>query len=315
MKQIIFLTGHRKSGTTLLKSLLDGHPDITVYPTDLGLLYAYFPHCKLKKKPKNELIKNIIYQVLKRFRLANKYTKYSNQKMFEYELYLKKKLKTINLLSEKKVILTIIQSWLSFFGIKPKKYILIKETTQSMNYKLLKKIFNKIKIIQIIRDPRDNYASIKSGYSSYYKKIGYDEETLLLSSIIRIKNDLKFAKILSKKKYFYQIKYEKLVKNPNVEIRKLLQFLKLNVNNFKIKPTNSNLEFYGNSYERKIRGISKFNVNRWKYRIHSQEQNFINFYLYDEIKSWNYPNLNNNYFDKFHIKYNQINSKLFYKKK
>ena len=104
-------------------------------------------------------------------------------------------------------------------------------------------------------------------------------------------------------------------KSPNVEIRKLLQFLKLNVNNFKIKPTNSNLEFYGNSYERKIRGISKFNVNRWKYRIHSQEQNFINFYLYDEIKSWNYPNLNNNYFDKFHIKYNQINSKLFYKKK
>ena len=49
MKHFIFLTGHRKSGTTLLKSLIDGHPDINVYPTDLTLLYAYFPHCKFQK--------------------------------------------------------------------------------------------------------------------------------------------------------------------------------------------------------------------------------------------------------------------------
>ena len=55
MKQTIFLTGHRKSGTTLLKSLLDGHPKISSYPTDLTLMYSYFPHVKFQKHTKNKL--------------------------------------------------------------------------------------------------------------------------------------------------------------------------------------------------------------------------------------------------------------------
>ena len=40
---LAFLCGHRKSGTTLLSNLLDGHPQLAVYPADLALLYAYFP--------------------------------------------------------------------------------------------------------------------------------------------------------------------------------------------------------------------------------------------------------------------------------
>ena len=40
----LFITGHRKSGTTLLTSLFDGHDDFVVYPTDLSLMYAYFPN-------------------------------------------------------------------------------------------------------------------------------------------------------------------------------------------------------------------------------------------------------------------------------
>ena len=40
---IVFLCGHRKSGTTLFRDLLDGHPALAVYPVDLALLYAYFP--------------------------------------------------------------------------------------------------------------------------------------------------------------------------------------------------------------------------------------------------------------------------------
>ena len=32
--QFKILTGHRKSGTTLLHKLFDGHPDLNVYPVD-----------------------------------------------------------------------------------------------------------------------------------------------------------------------------------------------------------------------------------------------------------------------------------------
>ena len=40
--KIIFLTGHRKYGTTLLSNLLDNVNGLCVYPTDLALLYAYY---------------------------------------------------------------------------------------------------------------------------------------------------------------------------------------------------------------------------------------------------------------------------------
>jgi hypothetical protein len=39
----IFIGGHRKCGTTMFLDLLDGHPELCVYPVDLTILYAYFP--------------------------------------------------------------------------------------------------------------------------------------------------------------------------------------------------------------------------------------------------------------------------------
>ncbi len=315
MKHFIFLTGHRKSGTTLLQSLIDGHPDINVYPTDLTLMYAYFPHCKFQKNSKKDLIKKISNLVIKSFKHVNQYTKYSNKVLRDYKIFLEKNLQSKNLMSEKEVLLTVLKCWVKYFNIKKKKYLLIKETTQTMNYELLINIFRNIKIIQIIRDPRDNYASIKSGYKKYYKKIGYNKETLLLSSIFRIKNDLKFAKILRRKNFFLSLKYEDLVSKPRKEISKILKFCKLKINNFRIHPTNSNLDFYGNSYERDIFGISKRNIKNWRSRINKLEECFINFYLEDEIKFWKYSFDDKNIFKKFHQLYNRINSQIFYKGK
>lgn len=52
MKEYIFLTGHRKSGTTLLHKLFDGCVHFNIYPVDLSLLYAFLP-CKNKELPIN----------------------------------------------------------------------------------------------------------------------------------------------------------------------------------------------------------------------------------------------------------------------
>jgi len=41
--KIFFITGHRKSGTSLLNKLFDNHEELNVYPTDISILYAFFP--------------------------------------------------------------------------------------------------------------------------------------------------------------------------------------------------------------------------------------------------------------------------------
>ena len=54
--KIVFITGSRRSGTTLLLDLLDAHKDLIVFPTDLRLLYAYYPHyCSSKSQRKRRL--------------------------------------------------------------------------------------------------------------------------------------------------------------------------------------------------------------------------------------------------------------------
>ena len=42
--KVLFITGHRKSGTSMLNNLFDGHEDFLVYPNDITILYAYFPN-------------------------------------------------------------------------------------------------------------------------------------------------------------------------------------------------------------------------------------------------------------------------------
>ena len=39
----VFFGGHRKSGTTLPISLLDGHPDLFVYPYETHFWYSFYP--------------------------------------------------------------------------------------------------------------------------------------------------------------------------------------------------------------------------------------------------------------------------------
>ena len=42
-------------------------------------------------------------------------------------------------------------------------------------------MYPKGKVLHIIRDPRDNYASLKSGAKNYYNKLGESEKKLLFN--------------------------------------------------------------------------------------------------------------------------------------
>ena len=72
--QILFITGHRKSGTTLLGNLFDNNDFACVYPTDLSLMYAYFPSFNNNNytyKEKKSRIKKILIKSLSEKFLVN----------------------------------------------------------------------------------------------------------------------------------------------------------------------------------------------------------------------------------------------------
>ena len=316
IKKIIFLTGHRKSGTTLLHRLFDNHHGIDVYPDDLGYFYAYFPYYTEKyKNNKEKLINRIvkIFLTLSRFDSYNK--NYNKKNVKESISRLEKSLLKINLLSKKQVFFTIVREWYNLTNNENKGILLVKETSQSMFFKEFKEYFPNFHMVNLIRDPRDNYASIKSGIKNYYSKMGEDEISSLTSTIFRARQDLISAKINKKNNSYLNIKYENLVTKPRATMKRLTEFLQIDYDSCLIEPTILGTPYKGNNFSKLLKGIDEGNINNWRKRISKDECCVIEYFMHDVMNEWGYKleyslEFSERIFSKF---YEKMNSKYFYK--
>jgi len=316
MNKIIFLTGHRKSGTSLLHRLFDNYDSIDVYPNDLEFFYAYFPFYTNKYKNNKEKLINRIIKIFSTLSKFRKYDENYNKNSIKKSVnQLKTSLLKINLLSKKQVFITIITEWYKLTRKKSKQTLIIKETSQSIFFKEFKNYFPNLKMVNIIRDPRDNYASIKSGFNNYYSKIGEDEISNLTSTIIRARQDLISAKVNEKNKSYLNIKYEDLVTRPKDTMKKLTTFLKIEYNSSLVTPTIFGTPYQGNNFLENLKGISKKNFHNWENRISKEECCIIEYFMHDVMNKWNYKlkyDLEES--ERFYIKfYEKMNSKYFYK--
>ena len=290
--KILFITGHRKSGTSMLNNLFDGHDDFLVYPNDISIFYGYYPNFIGKKFSfmiKKKRLLNVISKSLKNV---------SNNKNFDKNLFIKSIEKSINkknIDKIKEIFKLIIKNFVQFSTKKNFKYIVIKETSMGMLLQEINKWFKKIKFIQIIRDPRDNYSSLNSGFEKYYKKNGESKKILLSSMINRASLDFKFIKInkdLLGSKKFYYCKFEDIVTKPKNQLQKICKYLNINFSNKLLYPSVLGSKTKGNNFEnKKLFKISKINVNNWKTRISKIEIEILEFYFQDIIKDFDYKKI------------------------
>lgn len=293
-KNLLFITGHRKSGTTMFANLFDGHKDFLVYPSDLCLLYAYYPFF-IKSKKSFKLKKKRILHILSKD-LGNVVRSHKISNIFNLKKMLKivdKKINNRNINSIKSIIKIVLKSYEQSLKFKKKyKYFVIKETSQDIFFNKLFSKNDKIKFLHLIRDPRDNYASLKSGAKKYYKFLGEDESRLLFSLINRAKLDFRFIEINKKvfgKKNYREIKFENLTKNPKKTMLKISRFLNVKFENTLLFPSILGQRTKGNNYSgENFYDISTKNVNRWKERINDSEAKIIEFYFEREMKKYKY---------------------------
>jgi len=317
--KILFITGHRRSGTTLIGTLLDDANELCVYPGDISILYAYYPHYNNKKYSfrfkVNKLEKILNKTLMERERST---TKNINFNIFVKSFLAKVNHKNIN--NIEKLLKLLISSYINFYKKKFKKnvkYFVFKETSCSHLAAKMNKYFKEIKIIHILRDPRDIYSSLKSGINTYYKKNSEDKIDLITSMIVRLNLDLEYKetneKILGKKKY-KTIKYEKLVLDPKKVLKEIFSFMSVKYDDKSLLPTVLGYPSIANSYVKKISKISKTNINNWKNKLNTEELNIIEFYLKNFILKFKYDFFLKKIDEKFVISfYNQLNKKYFFK--
>jgi len=299
----IFLCGHRKTGTTMLLALLDNHPELLVYPADSGFFYAYYPRSESKRwsrSKKIDVINNFCIQNLEK-EIKDLLPEDRQALIFSIPKFrrdfsaLAKKTK----LAPKDALKSLIMAFEKNAETDNSqiKYWVEKTTSTEMYAAEIVKWFPQAKFIHLVRDPRDNWASLKSGWVKRYKKFNDSYFTLLQSMFDRGKLCMEMAihnqKIIGEKQYLI-LRYEDVVINPKKYLRVITKFLGIEFNDSLMVPTVLGKWWKGNNFEgMKFKGPSKKSVGKWPKRITKEESYLIEYYFYDLMKYFKYKTVSN----------------------
>lgn len=273
----IFICGYMKSGTTLLTELLDGHENLIVLPGDSWLLHKLDDQERLSA----EKIDTVCAHWIKRF------VNPTGQRPFwllgenagSYKLFEGCLKNWYRQFPEgwTAVIKSVVLAYYEANPVKPSQPLYWVEKTPGNEIRAEEAdiCFPQAKFIHIVRDPRENFSSLKK----LYKSRNWNWEPFALAEQIRKSFD---AAVTNLEKFgdsrYLLLSYEKLLKNPKEIITEIVDFLSIPETENLYVPTVNKMPAKSNSMhaDRQITGaIQQRSADRWKDVLDAAEQRMI----------------------------------------
>lgn len=259
---MFFIIGRPRSGTTLLRTIFDAHPEVNI-PVECAYIIDLQKRYEKIKIWNKELLLNFYEDLIHEFRFSN--WKADTEKI-------KKQLLQCEGENTFSTICKVVHSnYPSLFEKKHLKFIGDKNPIYSIYTKKLLKIFPEAKFIFIYKDYRDNYVSmVKAQFGMPIVPI----------HVFHWKYFYRLVKKHSKKhpdKFFF-LKYEDFVNYPEIHIKKVFDFIGLpyhsSVMDF-YKKQDEILDKYGVAAEGKHQSLfNPINTSRiglWKNKLSEKE--------------------------------------------
>ncbi len=209
MVPIFFIIGRPRTGTTLLRSLFDAHPDVQI-PWECQFVLNLYPRYGKVKHWTKALIDNFYADLIEQWQFSSWNI---NHDKLKTDLHAHE-----GESSYVKVCETVYLNFISFYPKKEIKLIGDKNHGYTIYTDRLKKIYPDAKFIYILRDYRDNYHSVT--------KVDFE---LPVISLVTYKWKYFYKKALkAAEKYpgsFYFIRYEDLATDPHLHFKKICEFL------------------------------------------------------------------------------------------
>jgi hypothetical protein len=291
-----FVCGHRRSGTTLLMSLIDSHPELFIYPDDSKFFHLFYPNIdesNLKDEKKSKyIIENNIKNTVNLIN-GQKYLDFPFDEMEIIDIFNK----AVGLdYSWKNLLNSLIYSfWCLSPQNKTKMKRWVEKTTSSEIYALeIIKKFPNAKFIHVVREPKDNYASLKTGWESKYKNLT-DTSTIELlrqscidRGVLGLKTGLLNRSIIGNDKYLI-LRYEDLVGDMDNSLSIVAEFLDVDRHSFSLSPTFFGKPWKGNNLAgERFSSVVNSQVGRWHKEIEGHEGALMEFYFDSVMKAFNY---------------------------
>lgn len=258
-----FIIGRPRSGTTLLRTLFDAHPNVNIPLECAYINNLYLRYGSIKRFSKKNILE--FYNDLKK------------QKTFTWSKFDEKKMLSDMMTMENKADFNDICALVASNYISPFKKDNIeilgdKNPVYSFYTKRLIKVFPDAKFIYITRDYRDNMLSIL-------------KRNISMKSVLQIVWQWKYAAKLNSKiiqqypEKFYSVRYEDFVAEPQKHFSEMCGFLGINFHEgvfdfYKDTEAKNQLyteKFIENWQKNLFEPISTKNIGRWKNEL-SEEQ-------------------------------------------
>jgi hypothetical protein len=269
MNQPIFICGFPKSGTTLLLSLLDSHPDLLVFPEES----KFFQFLKNKKQLTIDLMltesgaKHIkLQQGDDSERVAAGVRDYSHIDHSNFEQLVLKRWESSN-----KTNKDLLESLILGFGDNTNqvdKRFWVEKTPHNEKYlSIAEDYWKTIYALYIIRDPRDNFASYRIKRNLDSKSLTLDRYVITwLDSLIH------WYRYQLQEPSSLLIQYEELVKSPENILRRICDFLKIEWDDCLFQPTRAGSYWSGNSmHNHNFSSISSSSLGKYKELLTEEE--------------------------------------------
>jgi hypothetical protein len=282
-----FILGYARSGTSLLRMILNGHPSIKVNP-ECSFVSFFYEEYKFAKFPLSQF----------------------EERRFVDRIVNSRKFHTWNLNSST-ILAAIKEQAPSDYGQlcsiiyqlhnpgKQFKYLGDKNNINIFHRKILEEIYPVSKFVYIVRDPRDVYCSLLSTQAS---NIGSQYAPSLQNNIFDYCNHwmeaysevAKHFPLNNPRDLF--IRYEDLVKLPEITITKVLEFINPNLSTIVSESDLNILHLIGNDEpeemlkwkEKTLHPISIESVGRWSRELSQHDARQISNLTQEFLKIFEY---------------------------
>lgn len=290
----IFISGYHKSGTTLLLSILDGHPELVVIPEELN----FFKSVLFKKDKAKAIRENSGFKM---FLSEQELPEWSHWKTFYREGYPEFDNRKFTRLVEqalresenfKDLLLQMVHAFAEVDHVDPtaKSHWASKTPLEEIYFPLMLEMFrDDFKFVYMVRDPRDAYTSI-SKWKENRGRMGYQSLSTAVSFCVNWQTRLN--KVIDYQKKYENIcifRYEDLLRNTEVALKQLCEFLRIEYSPEMLRPTRHGKEWGGNSvYSNDFKGLSDEPVGRYLKILDPKIQFLLEKLLYKDLVLFGY---------------------------
>lgn len=288
----IFLGGHPKSGTSLLRALLDSHPQLVVYPEETGFFKRYLPQSTgLDLAAKLELAKKTLIHIF----TWQRQNQPASQKDYPDRDY-----SGISFDEVSQAMTDIIEqagcrhdgdllsaAILAFGKVSGQwqmgaRYWVEKSPYNEYYADQIFAWWPEARCIYIVRDPRDNHASYQRKHPDWSAEFF---SANWKRSVVACQENVK--------RYGEQrcrlIRYEDLVQKPQETLKQITDFLGIDANSCLAQPTRAGVSWKGNSmFADQFSAISTTPLGRWKETLEPNEAAVIEIMTAHQMKALQY---------------------------